>query len=99
MLAVGQQADCRHIAAGPNDAFTEEKAQCQIALVTGRPHHHGQRRPCYSNFERLLRGELVLDPSTSLRTVSENPRPVRAAVAHRSDASELPPSGTRLCRQ
>src|SRR5438067_684747 len=79
MLAVGQHPDCGHIAAGPNDPFTEEEAQRQLALVTRRPHHDGQRRPAYSNFERLLRGELILDPGTGLLTISQDPRPVRAA--------------------
>src|SRR5205823_13820954 len=99
MLAVRQSADGRDLASGPNDSFTEEKAQRQLMLVTGRPHHHGQRRAANSNFERLLRRQLVLDPGAGLLAVSEHPGAVRAAVAHDTDASELPPNGRRSCRQ
>ena len=99
MLAVGQCAKRHHVAWGPNDSFAEKEAQRQLTLVTGRPHHHSQRRAAYSNFERFFRRELVIDSGTGLLAISEHPRPVRAAVAHDTDASELPPSRRRSCRR
>src|SRR5207247_10811985 len=68
MLAVGQYPDGRHVAAGPDDPFTGEKAERQFALVTRCPHHRRQRRPAQSDFARLLCSGPSLARSTRLRT-------------------------------
>src|SRR6059058_5604428 len=96
MLAVGQCAKRHHVAWAPNDSFAEKEAQRQLTLVTGRPHHHSQRRAVYSNFERLFRRELVIDSGTGLLAISEHPGPVRATVAHEPMlANFLPAVGDR----
>src|SRR5207249_1255951 len=98
MLAVGQDRHAGDIGGPADDALAIKKSEHQLALVPRRPHHHRERGAADADFQRLLGGELVIDPEAGLLAVAKHTRAVRASVVQRTDPNEHPPSRRRSCR-